>query len=194
MRAANPSPNQRPAGTARLNGGRPLKTVPVRAQQPLESWQFLKQWADRRGWGSWRCAGAMILAATPEERQRFPDQRVLSGYWRRWLKGEHLPDAHMSDPNVRGFYRPIIARMTGSSPEEIWPARSSMASELKDQRDRTAGLLAGTRAKLDDLRRQVQLIPQLEDDIAELEAKLAYFNAILAVPVPGQQKRRAIHA
>ncbi len=66
----------------------------------------------------------MILAATPEERKRLPAQHALGGYWRRWLKGETIPDAHMSDPNVRGFYRPIIARMMGTSPENVWPARS----------------------------------------------------------------------
>jgi hypothetical protein len=62
----------------------------------------MKQWADQRGWGSWRCAGAMILAATSAERKRLPEQRTLAGHWRRWLKGECIPDAHMSDPNVKG--------------------------------------------------------------------------------------------
>lgn len=40
--------------------------------------------------------------------------------------------------------------------------------------------------KLDDLRRQVQLIGQLEENIGALEAELCYLDAVLAVPVPGE--------
>src|SRR5436189_2192369 len=98
----------------------------------------------------------------------------------------------MSDPNVRGFYRPIIARMMGTNPQNVWPTRSlvrktgAVQGELKDRRDRTAGKLAGMRRKLDDLRRQVQLIGQLEESIGTLEAELSYLDAVLAVPVPGE--------
>ena len=42
------------------------------------------------------------------------------------------------------------------------------------------------RRKLDDLRRQVQLIGQLEENIGTLEAELRYLDAVLAVPVPGE--------
>ena len=129
----------------------------------------------------------MLLTATPAERSRLPDQHVLGGYWRRWLKGETIPDAHRSDPNVRGSYRPIIARMMGTTPEKIWPARTppgTVAGELKDRRDRTAD----QRRKLDDLRRQVQLIGQLEDSITALEAELRYLDVIVAVPVPGESQ------
>lgn len=195
LRGATSTPTpagQDSSGTGHVSGGSPGTVIPLARQRPAESWQLLKQWADQRGWGSFRCAGAMILAATPEERERLPAQHTLGGYWRRWLKGETIPDAHMSDPNVRGFYRPIIARMMGTIPENVWPARNpahktgAVQGELKDRRDRAAGRLAGLRRKLDDLRRQVQLIGQLEESIGTLEAELRYLDAVLAVPVPGE--------
>ena len=71
-----------------MNGVPVGNVIPLARQRPAESWQAMKQWADQRGWGSWRCAGAMILAASPDERKRLPEQRHLAGYWRRWLKGD----------------------------------------------------------------------------------------------------------
>lgn len=50
-----------------------------------------------------------------------------------------------------------------------------------------AGRIAGLRRKLDDLLCQVQLIGQLEESIGTLEAELRYLDAVLAVPVPGEQ-------
>ena len=139
--------------TERVNGGPPRTVTQFPAQRPLESWQILKRWADQRGWGSYRCAGAMILAATPEERKHLPSQQVLSGYWRRWLKGEHIPDAHRADSNTQGVYRPIIARMLGTTPGKIWPVRRTprtAAGDLKDERDRTT---RGTRRPAQETRR-----------------------------------------
>jgi len=176
----------------RVNGGPPRAVTQLPAQRPVESWQIMKQWADQRGWGSWRCAGAMIRAATPEERRHLPSQQVLSGYWQRWLKGEHIPDAHRSDPNARGLNRRIIARMLGTTPDKLWPVRKKVprtaAGDLKDERDRTAGHLAEQRRKLAELRRQVQLIPQVEDAIARLEDELRYLDAVLAIPAPGEHR------
>lgn len=165
-------------------------------RRPSDSWRLLRRWAEQRGWGTYRCAGAMLLAATPDERERLPSQQVLAGHWRRWLKGEHVPDAHMSDPNVRGFYRPIIARMLGIPVEKIWPAHGSslgVTGRLKDERDRTAGALSAQRRKLGDLRRQIRLIPELEEAIAVLEDELRYLDAVLAVPVPpGRQGTKTV--
>jgi hypothetical protein len=98
--------------------------------------------------------------------------------------------------NVTGFYWPIIARVMGTAPEKIWPAASRRArpvryrASLKDRRDRTAGAVAGLRKKLDDLRRQAQVIRQLEDSISTLEAELRDLDAMLAVPVPGELPKR----
>lgn len=122
---------------------------------------------------------------------------MLGGYRRRWLKDETIPDAHRSDPNATGTYRPIVARMMDTTPDKIWPARAparTVAGELEDRRDRTAGQLAGQRRKLDDLRRQVQFIGQLEDSITALEAELRYLDAILAVPAPRRTARTAAPA
>jgi hypothetical protein len=81
----------------------------------------------------------------------------------------------------------------------IWPARKSahttvgtVQGELKDRRARTAGTLADQRKKLDDLRRQVQVIPQLENNISTLEAELRYLDAMLAVPPPGKPHKSAV--
>jgi len=41
----------------------------------------------------------MILAATPEERERLPDQQHLAEYWRRWLNGRLLAGRSASGPN-----------------------------------------------------------------------------------------------
>lgn len=73
---------------------------------------------------------------------------MLGGYRRRWLKDETIPDAHRSDPNATGIYRPIIARMMDTTPDKIWSARTparTVAGELKDRRDRTAGQLTDQR-------------------------------------------------
>lgn len=59
-----------------------------------------------------------------------------------------------------------------------------MAAELKGQRGRTTGALADTRAKLEDIRRQIPLVSWLENDIAQLEALLAYLDAVLTAPAP----------
>jgi hypothetical protein len=131
----------------------------------------------------------MIRAATPEEKKQLPPQHKLAGYWQRWLKGEHIPDGHRGDPNNDGFYRPIIARMMGTTPEKIWPYRRTADAEgawgeLMLRRDRAAGRLSRLRRDLDDLRRQVQRIPDVEVGICKLEAELTYLDAMLAVPVP----------
>ena len=188
------------ARQARINGGIPGNVIQLPRQRPKESWELIREWADRRGWGSWRCAGAMILAATSEERKRFPaDQHALVSQWLRWLKGESIPDAHRSDPNVNGFYRPIIARMMGTTPDKIWPTRTTALkaaddanSDLKRRRDRAASRLVQHRQELEELRRQVQRIRDIEDSIPRLEAEPRYLDRLLAVPfpdeVPGQAR------
>jgi hypothetical protein len=167
------------------------RVIPLPGQRPKESWEFIREWADQRGWGSYKCAGAMILAATPQERKRLPDQHALAGHWRRWLKGQHIPDAHMSDPNVNGFYRPIIARMMGTTPERIWPARRwahvrarDMLGELRMHRQRTAGKLDDLRRQLEELHERVRRMQELEDTISKLEAEVSYLDAMLAVQAP----------
>lgn len=81
--------------------------------------------------------------------------------------------------------------MLGTVPGQIWPDRSSArtrAGDLKDQRDRAVGTLSEARRKLGIIRRQVRRIPRLENDITSLEERLAYLDAVLAVPLVGEQK------
>jgi hypothetical protein len=160
-------------------------------QRPKESWEFMRDWADQRGWGAWRCAGAMMLACTPEERKRLPSQQALASSWQRWLKGDTVPDAHRSDPNVTGFYRPIIARMMGSTPEDIWPAHRwgnavsvNASGELGFRRQKAAARLAYQRKQLENLQEQLRHMQELKDSVSALEAEVSYLDALLAVPRP----------
>ncbi len=189
---------QEAARKARVNGGAPsnLVRLPVRRKEP---WELLKEWADSQGMGSWRCAGAMIRAATPQEKKSLPDQHALCSQWVRWLKGESTPDAHRGDPNVTGFYRPIIARMMGTTPEAIWPSRrsaqagaSGAQAELMFRREKTAARLARTGRELDDLRKRLERMRELEDTITSLQAELSYLDAMLAVPAPDGMTQRHV--
>ena len=165
--------------------------IQLPGQRPKESWELMKDWADQRGWGSYKCAGAMILAATPQEKKSLPDQHTLCGQWRRWLKGETIPDGHRGDPNADGFYRPIIARMMGATPDRIWPAArwsqtgvKGTQGELKFRRNKTAARLKDLRSELADLQERLRHIPELEHGISRLQAEMAYLDAMLAIPVP----------
>ena len=174
------------ARQARVNGGVPGNVIHLPNRSRKQSWEILKEWADQRGWGSYRLAGAMMLAATPEERKRLPEQQTtLSGYWRRWLKGQAVPEAHMSDPNAEGLYRPLIARMMGTTPDKIWPPRTPGArAELERRYQRVSRNLHTARRELELLRQKIQRLPQMEDNVSELQAELAYLNAVLSVPAP----------
>ncbi len=189
---------QESARRDRVNGG-PGNVIRLPGQRPKESWEFMKEWADQRGWGSWKCAGAMIRAATPEERKRLPDQHALTSQWGRWLKGQTIPDGHRGDPNADGFYRPIIARMMGTTPERIWPARrwshtgvKGTEGELKFRRNKAAARLAEQQQELEDLQERVRHMQELTDSISKLEAEVRYLDAMLAVPAPdGMAQRQA---
>ena len=162
----------------------------------------MKDWADQRGWGAWRCAGAMMLAATPQERKRLPSQQALASSWQRWLKGETVPDAHRSDPNATGFYRPIIARMMGSTPGRHLACpplgkrsfRERESGELGFRRQKAAARLADQRKQLEDLQEQLRHMQELQDNVSALEAEVSYLDALLAVPrpvsVPAQRAQR----
>lgn len=110
------------ARQSRVNGGAPGNVIPLPGQRPREGWELLKEWADRHGWDAHMFAGAVIRAATSEERKRFPKRHALDGNFRRWLNGSAVPDAHRSDPNATGLYRPVIARVMGTTAEKVWPS------------------------------------------------------------------------
>ena len=153
----------------------------------------MKDWADQRGWGAWRCAGAMMLAATPQERKRLPSQQALASSWQRWLKGETVSDAHRSDPNATGFYRPIIARMMGSTPEDIWPAHRwgnavsvNASGELGFRRQKAAARLADQRKQLEDLQEQLRHMQELQDNVERSRGRGQLPRRLAGSPPPGQ--------
>jgi hypothetical protein len=179
------------ARQTRVNGG-PGNVIHLPGQRRLEGWEFMKAWAAQRGWGTWRLAGAMILTATPEEKKRLPSQHVLTGYWGRWLSGKASPDAHRADPNATGLYRPIIARMMGTTPEQIWPSQRwgnsvsmNASGDLVFKRLKLAGKLVEMRAQLADLQERLRHMQELKDAISAAEAEVTYLDALLAVPLPG---------
>jgi hypothetical protein len=182
----------------RVNGGAPSNVIPLPGQRPKEGWELLKEWADQHGWDGHQFAGALIRAATPEERKRFPKQRAaLESNCRRWLNGSAVPDAHRGDPNATGFYRPIIARMMGTTPEKIWPgqrwgnAKAVTASgELSFRRQKATARLAELRQEMQDLQDRLRRIHDLEDAISDTEAEVRYLDAMMAVPVPNFTRAR----
>jgi hypothetical protein len=178
----------------------PAKVIPLPGQRPKEGWEFLTDWVDQRGWDAHKFAGALLRAATPEERKKFPKTRAtLDGNCRRWLDGSVVPDAHRSDPNMTGFYRPIIARAMGTTPERIWPSRRwgnavsvNASGELSFRRQKAAAKLADQRKQLQDLQEQLRHMQELKNTISALEAELAYIDALLAVPHPRTMREHAL--
>ena len=152
-------------------------------QSPHDPCMIMRQWRESRGWGSWRVAGAMIVAATPEEKKRLPAQKDLAANWRRWEQGQNEPDGHCSEP----FYKPIIARMMGMTPEMIWPprrvsrryvpktpfVRRDLRSELEYRREMVKKSLGKFQEELEYLERIQQTVTQLQEELEHLDAMLA---------------------
>lgn len=168
-------------------------------ERQKESWEIISEWAEEHGWGSYRLAGAMMLAATPEERKRLPEsQTVLSGYWRRWLKGETIPDGSRSEENWR--FRPIIARMMRTTPDMIWQPRKPAPETIMSHRkgsfgrdDPTGGspVLGALKRRqaivtntLKEYQRELEYLQTVQQVIGDLQAELKYLDAVLSVPVP----------
>lgn len=183
---------------ARLNGGASGTVIPMQRQHPKESWEILSEWAEKRGWGSYRLAGAMILAATQEEKKRLPEQRVLSGYWRRWLKGETIPDGSRNRENW--VFRPIIARMMGIDPDMIWNPRKPRPETVMEHGGNAFGhndplggspvhgalkrRLSIVSSTLEKYRKELEYLEKVQQIIGDLEAEMHYLNMVLAVPIP----------
>jgi transcriptional regulator with XRE-family HTH domain len=118
-----------------------------------------------RGWSLTRVAGALMAAATDEERKRLPDVEGLRRNWARWESGAVIPDGNRS-----AFFRPIIARMLGVAPGDLFPAAPE-----------PAGGSGTVRRELLARRSQVR------EELLRLESELAYLNTVLAIPVPDTQ-------
>ena len=113
----------------------------------------------------------MVACATAEEKRSLPSADALLRSWKRWESGKVEPDGGRAEP----FYRPIIARIFGTTPEKIFP------SSREAPAPHTMGA-ADLRDELSSRRDQVRQI------IRRLEGELAYLDAVLAVPVPASSR------
>ncbi len=146
--------------------------VPFPRSGDTEPCELLHKLRLDRGWSLMGVARAMRAAATDDEKKGLPDLDSLKANWRRWEKGRVEPDRGRLTP----FYKPIIARMFGLTPEVIWP---QTADALAAQMPRFAAPVQYR----DELASRRQAV---HEAISKLEQELAYLNAILAVPVPAE--------
>lgn len=125
----------------------------------------LRELRTERGWSLNGVARAMTAAATDSEKKSLPDPDTLKRNWSRWEAGTVVPDGNRTEP----FYRLIIARMFGVTPDDLFPPMES----------RTSITGAGD-LRLEALTRR----EQVRQEISRLEDELGYLNAVLAIPVP----------
>lgn len=139
-----------------------------REQQQRSPHELLRELRLDRGWSMYKVVRAMRACATEDELKALPGPDSLIQNWVRWEKGKCEPDR-----NRLPFYKPIIARMFGITPDTIWPAEQVPLSRVPrfvqpvEYRD-----------EIESRRRVVC------EAMSKLEQELAYLNAVLAVPVP----------
>jgi hypothetical protein len=133
-----------------------------RAGEPCKG---LRELRTERGWSLMGVAKAMTACATDQERKGLPDLDVLKRNWARWEAGTVIPDGNRADP----FYRPIIARMFGTKPENIWPQLSPGPDRFSTGNFRDAA----------ESRRSY-----LVQVIGTMQAELSYLDAVLSIPAP----------
>ena len=132
-----------------------------RSGEPVKG---LRELRTERGWSQAGAARAMVACATDQEKKGLPGLDALVRSWKRWEAGEVEPDG-TREP----FYKPIIARMFGTTPEDIWPQRRPQIKADNPARFREAA----------QLRRS-----HLVQVIGTLQAELDYLDAVLSVPMP----------
>ena len=157
-----------------MTSGQGAAFVPFpRSGEPYKGLRTLRL---ERGWSQADAVRAMMAAATDKEKKGLPGSDSLLQNWKRWEAGKVVPDGM---PGARPFYRPIIARIFGVSPEQVFPSiRDSSARRVTDVGD--------LRDELESRRAQVR------QDISKLEQELAYLTTLLtaidAVPVPAASR------
>jgi transcriptional regulator with XRE-family HTH domain len=136
-----------------------------------ESRKTIRELRDERGWSQEGACRAMLACATDSERKGLPCESSLLRQWKRWEAGTVIPDGNRSVP----FYRPLIARVFGTTPEQIFPP-------IPEPRTRSVPAATDLRLSMESRRDEVR------QEIIRLQAELAYLNAVLAVhvPVPGR--------
>jgi hypothetical protein len=132
-----------------------------------QSFKGLRTLREARNWSQADAVRAMVACATTEEKRSLPPTDTLLRSWKRWESGKVEPDGGRAEP----FYRPIIARIFGTSPETIFPPR----------REPRTPFITGTADLRDELSSRRDQVRQI---IRGLEDELAYLDAVLAVPVP----------
>jgi hypothetical protein len=192
---------------ARLNGGGTVAAA--QRQRPKESWEILSEWAEKRGWGSYRLAGAILLAATEDERKRMCNsQHALASHCRRWLKGEIIPDGHRRPENA--VYRPVLARLMGTTPDMIWKPRKPKPETVMDHKGKGGDFgrngpfggspvhgalkrrLSVVSSTLEEYRKELEYLEQVKKIVGELEAEVDYLKTVLAIPVPEDMPMRQV--
>jgi transcriptional regulator with XRE-family HTH domain len=132
-----------------------------------ESPKTLRALREERGWSQAGAVKALLACATDSERKSLPYEDSLLQNWKRWEAGTIIPDGNRATP----FYRPLIARVFGTTPEQIFPpARETRRRSVPDASD--------LRIEMESRRDQVQR------ELSRLQDELAYLNAVLACPVP----------
>jgi hypothetical protein len=130
-----------------------------------ESHKTLRMLRMERGWSLLGVAKAMTACAIDEERKSLPGLDTLKRNWMRWEAGTVIPDGNRTEP----FYRLIIARSFGVTPEDLFPRMQPRTS--------VAGV-GDLRLELLTRREQVR------HDITRPEEELSYLDAVLTAPIP----------
>jgi hypothetical protein len=151
----------RPPAVNSDNPGAQIVPFPRTGEETTRSLLELRH---ERGWSLNGVAKALVAAATDDERKSLPDLDSLKRSWRRWESGTVIPDGNRSQP----FFRPIIARMFGVAPDDLFPPLPQASSHD-----------VGT-MRLELLARR----SRVREELLRLEKELAYLNEVLAVPVP----------
>lgn len=154
----------RPLAVTSDNRGAQVVPFPRTSGESLKTLRALRE---EHGWSQEAAVRAMMACATDSERKGLPYEASLLRQWKRWEAGTVLPDGNRAVP----FYQPLIARVFGITPEQIFPpVREPRKRSVPDAND----LRLGMESRRDQVHRE----------ISRLQDELAYLNAVLACPVP----------
>lgn len=140
----------------------------VQFPQSGEPFKGLRELRIEHGWSQTGAVRALLACATDDEKRSLPAPQTLMRSWKRWEAGDIEPDGGRARP----FYKPIIARMFGTTPEKIFPPRTA------DSRFPWPVTSNDFRKELESRRHVVY------QTISKLQAELDYLDAVLSIPVP----------
>lgn len=137
--------------------------------QSGEPFKGLRELRLEHGWSHTGAVRALMASATDQEKKGLPGPETLMRNWKRWEAGGVEPDGGRAEP----FYKPIIARMFGTTPEKIFPPRAEGRSRMP-----WPITSDNFREELESRRHVVR------QTIGKLQAELDYLDAVLSIPVP----------